>query len=290
MRLCTNTHVRQFFVRLTNGIHRLTLRVGETNMSKSQRKSDGDQVQSASALALAPADRQRHVMDSGEFGPVPTPANLEPAVVSELVAEVNRLYRVGGLQTALAIGRYLIAACFEGDAGRVRDPRRHPNSFRELAAREDLMVKASYLFNAVAVTEQFALLPSDLAESLPFAHHRKLLVVHDANSKVDLAHQALSNAWSSRELGRAIDDKMQTSVVSKAGRPKIPNFVRGIRLLEEAATLLRDSEELDIEVRRYLLSATVPVLDRANAALLALTPAIERMNRLVYPPDESEAE
>ncbi len=201
---------------------------------------------------------------------------------------MNRLYRVGGLQTALAIGRYVIAACFSGDTTRVRDPRRHPNSFRELAAREDLMVTASYLFNAVAVTEQFTLLPAAIAEALPFTHHRRLLVVHDPDAKLELAHLALDRAWSTRELASAIDDQMAQMSVSRVGRPKMPNFVRAIRLLEAATTLLEDSEDWEADMTRYTFSASAPIVERANMVLAKLSPTIERLNLLVYGNDEAE--
>ncbi len=253
-----------------------------------QRQSVVEEIGPAPEPILA--TRPRRVMDSTEFGPVPEPANLEQARVATLVAEVNRLHRQGGIQTARAIGQFLIESCFGGDASRIHDKSRHPNSFRELTKRDELTVSASFLFYAVAVTEQMSRLPSDVADALSFTSQRVLLGVSDTDEKVELARRSLDHGWTSRELQDEVRAaKQENGLSSKAGRPKTPDFVRAFRLLDEAVALLANEDQWPSETHRFKYYESSRVVETGAGRLTTLLEKVERLRSVLQESgDDSE--
>jgi hypothetical protein len=194
--------------------------------------------------------------------------------IGAVVAEVNRLHLQGGLQTARAIGQYLIDTCFGGDAARIHDKARHPHSFRELSQRDDLTVSATFLYYAVAVTEQMALLPADVVDTLSFTSQRALLAVPHVAEKTALARQSLQRGWTTRELQEVVKARAPSS---NAGRPKTPDFVRALRLLDEAVALLGDEAAWPSEFHRFRYYESSQAVDAAAGQVAALTAKIERM-------------
>ena len=73
-------------------------------------------------------------------------------LVDRAVDEVNRLVNQGVLQTALAVGRYVVDHFFGGDYELFRRREAGHVSSRALAARERLTVTAADLWTAVNIT------------------------------------------------------------------------------------------------------------------------------------------
>lgn len=195
--------------------------------------------------------------------------------VDEIVAEVNRLQRLGSLRTAREVGEYLIRVFFEGDASRIHDRRSHPASFRTLAKHPALQVSASYLFVAVAVCEQATALPSDVVASLPFRSQRHLLAVKDPEAKTELAREAIAAGWSTNAMHDRVQDTLKKmQLATRSGRPRIPEFVRALRLLRDAAEAAESAGELLEEVKRFGWCASLQEADGCQSA-------IEKLGNLV---------
>lgn len=232
----------------------------------------------------------RRIPDSGEFGPVPDASNDVGYSVSAVVAEVNRLHREGGVQTAKAIGRFLITSCFGGDASCIHDKARHPNSFRDLAKREDLTVSKSFLFYAVAVTEQSESLKSDVVDALSFTSQRVLLAARTADEKLDLARKTIDLGWSTRELQYEVKSSARGErPPSNAGRPKTPTFVQALRYLEKAVDMLEDESEWTGDVRKYKFTASTILLESASGHLAEMEGKLRRLAEVVEGGGDVEA-
>jgi len=97
-----------------------------------------------------------------------------------------------------------------------------------------LLTKTS-LWNACAVVDQLRLLPEEIREALPVAHHRLLLSVRDQDAKVDLARKAVEENLSKRvfedEVRKA---KRNEAGAVRLGRPPLPEFAKGITQLKTA--------------------------------------------------------
>ena len=238
-------------------------------------------VEAAGSYQTRPAGSETEV----ESGAVPGLEVLHPEgaperEVARIVDDLNRLFAFGGIRAALAIGTYLIDTCFGGDPSRIHDRKRHPYSFRHLAECDDLLPSSSYLYIAVAVTEQLPHIPQEVRPELSLAHHRKLLLVRDLGLKRDLALRAFKATWSLREL-TAVVDRHEGEQPRRAGRRKLPSFVIAANRLEEAAVLLANSSNWDSEIRDYLYVNSSAVIDRGLAALGRVSLALEQLHHLI---------
>lgn len=177
--------------------------------------------------------------------PLPGERSYDVSLLEQAVTDLNALYAVRGLDTARAVGRYVLSTFFNDDPEAFRGQGRQHVTFRGLAAREDLKMSYSFIWYSVAVLEQLSQLPEDVASALPLSHHRLLLPIEDLRLKEDLARQARDKGWSKRDLDRAIRElRGQSSLKkrSRGGRPPLPSFVKGLRQLEKAVTLATETE------------------------------------------------
>jgi hypothetical protein len=135
---------------------------------------------------------------------LPGERSPDQRLLDEAVADLNRIYTAKALETARLIGGYILERFFAGSAERFHDRGRKHVSFRLLAERPDLKFSYSYLWTCVAVVEQYAELPHDIADALPLSHHRLLLPVRDRDEKVALARRAVVEGLSKRQLADVI--------------------------------------------------------------------------------------
>lgn len=170
----------------------------------------------------------------------------EAALLDEVVAQINHLYVIKGLELAVEVGEYLIDRIFDGDPEQFRDRGSKDASFRKLAARDDLKVSHAFLWSACAIVVQRDALPEDLRDALSVSHHRALLPLKDEASKVDLARRAVEEGLSKRELQAEVERvRAETGAVSRAGRPPLPAVVKGLNRVAAAVRAATD-EAVDV--------------------------------------------
>ena len=202
---------------------------------------------------------------------LPGEADIVVPLLDEAVAELNRIYVTKGLETARDIGEYVLEAFFAGDTANFRQRGNGHLTFRELGKREDLKVGWLFIWNAVAVVEQFGHLPRDVAEALPLSHHKLLLTVKDDNKKRELAEAALQQNLGKREFEARVKAARGPDAASKAGRPPLPGFakaVTGLRKVVKTAT----EEPIEAEAFAHLTVDEARALaDELDAGIEALT-------------------
>ena len=153
-------------------------------------------------------------------------------MIDEAVRQINHIYSVKGLETAKAIGEYLLETFFDGDLEAIHDRSHNSHSFRKLAKREDLYPKAPFLYQSVALLGQLRVLPKNIGEALPFSHHRLLLPIKDPVKKTELASRAVEEGMSWTELNSSVEKVLSKQPkMSSGGRPRLPPFVKEVRKL-----------------------------------------------------------
>ncbi len=204
------------------------------------------------------------------------------AAQNNLVAEVNRLYQVGGLETALKIGHYLIQTVFGGDGQRTLDTKRHPNSFLALSKRKDLTVQRTFLYYSVVVTEQFGLFPVEIGLALTLRHHKELLVLKDVARKRELAHLAATQRWSYRRLRDEVQMHIATKIRPTVSRPSRPPFVRGADLVRKGAELIFEPRDDAADIAAYGCAAANEALRQVRSAAFALQTRCDALESVMY--------
>lgn len=168
------------------------------------------------------------------------------------VQDINAMFTRKGLETAVAIGEYVLEHFFGGDPERFRERGRSHLSFRALANRDDLMVSHTFLWRSVALVDQLRQLPQDVAYQLSVSHHHALFPLKDREEKVRLATAAADQGWTKRELEAEVKEaRLRTHGPSKAGRPALPAVVKGVKRLTEAVELV-ESEAVSVDQLRRL--------------------------------------
>lgn len=171
---------------------------------------------------------------------LPGEGQVEPLLLDEAVADLNRIYVSKGLETARAVGDYALAKFFKGDPANFKDRANGHISFRELGKREDLQLGWQFIWNAVAVVTQAKSLPAAVAEVLPLSHHKLLLTVKNDETRIRLAEEAASEGLSKRDFEERVKQARPAGDGgSKAGRPPLPAFVKaftGLKKVVEVAT------------------------------------------------------
>ncbi len=124
--------------------------------------------------------------------------------VEAAVAAINAIYVVGALDTALAIGDYVLKVYLGGDAAQLAQGEQAP-SLRKLAEHPGLGFPATTLWYALAVYRQYPLLPELARRNLTYTHQRLLLPVTSRQAKVRLATEAVRQKWPTRTLWDAVD-------------------------------------------------------------------------------------
>jgi len=166
---------------------------------------------------------------------------VDEALVDQVVTRLNRIASVKGIETARDVGEVVLGTMFGGDSANFRRRGEDHVSFRALAARAesgDLHVSHIFIWRAVSVIDQLRLLPENVRDALPYTHQTLLLPVKDEKAKVRLAEQAAEGGWSKRKMEEEVQKiRAKEKGDSKAGRPALPMFVKGLTRLTSAVKL-----------------------------------------------------
>jgi hypothetical protein len=163
---------------------------------------------------------------------LPGAAALAPELLDRAVDDINRLYRAHGLETARAIGEYVVATFFAGDLDAALGRARSHATWRALADRDDLLVSHSHLWSCVQVLEQRRRLPEGVGAALSISHHRRLLSVRDTEARARLAEAAVAEELTVRELEeRVAAQRAAARVGERPGRKPLPKLVKALRAL-----------------------------------------------------------
>ena len=155
--------------------------------------------------------------------------SVDEALIKDAVAHINGIHTAKGLETAKAIGQYVVATFFDRDLDAFNTRGKKHKSFKALAQHDDLSVSASTLWYSVVLLRQMNQLPHVLAGALPVSHHRLLAHVNDPEVKVRLAKEAVEHRLGKRELETRIQaTRAKEPTGRRRGRPSLPGFVKGI--------------------------------------------------------------
>lgn len=124
--------------------------------------------------------------------------------IDQAVADLNHIYIVRGLETMIAIGRYVLDTFFDGDEEAFRSKRQGYTSFKKLYGRTDLAMSYGVLGIAVNVMLQVEQLPRELAYALNTTRHRALLPVKDMELKIELAEAAVEENLAAAKIQRRV--------------------------------------------------------------------------------------
>lgn len=148
-------------------------------------------------------------------------------LLEQAVADLNRIYLLKGVETARALGEYILSTFYDGDVEALRRKSKRHHSFRGLARRPDLLMSYSVLCRSVAVAEQLRILPEDIASSLSYTQHRALLPVKDDVAKVELARQAVREGLTAQDLQEHVRNYRRTAQSGvRLGRPPLHPLVK----------------------------------------------------------------
>jgi hypothetical protein len=217
---------------------------------------------------------------------LPGEAEVDSALISKAVFEINRFYSAQGLETARAIGQYVIDTFFGGSLEVFHKRDGGHLSFRALAKHDDLRVSYSWLHNAVAVVEQWDLLPEDIRSALPFTHQKLLLPVKDTEVKVRLAREVVEKDMAKEALAKKIQKLRAKEEGTKAGRPVLPTFVKGLTKLRKAIEEAT-SDTVTVEAfSKYTPKQARDLLEDVGQELKSLQEMFDRVRAVA---DEYEA-
>ena len=177
---------------------------------------------------------------------------MDEGLLEHAVSEINRIYVSKGLETARAIGNYVVESFFGGDLGAFREREKKHVTFRALADREDLHVAYNTIWYSVAVLEQLRLLPDNIAEALPLTHHKLLLPVGEVETKVELAKRAVEERLSSRDFAAVVKATRDAKGrKTRGGRRPLPAFAKGISRLRRIVDLATSEDVSSSSFERY---------------------------------------
>ncbi len=209
---------------------------------------------------------------------LPGEAEADEQLIDKAVAELNRIYIGKGLETARALGGYVLEHFFEGDEEAFHERGRKHASFTALAKRDDLRVGYSFLWHSVAIVRQLQLLPDDIAGALPVSHHRLLLPVKDEKAKVRLAKKAAKKGLSKRAFEEEVKKVRRKELGGeKRGRPADPAFVKAMKRVHKAAQLAlmeEVSKEAVVCYRPWKAQELVEALEQDIETLQGLAEAV----------------
>ena len=167
--------------------------------------------------------------------------DADPALIREAVITINTIRMHGALQTALAVGEYVIGTFFDGDIETFR--RRHEDhvSFRQLAQHEELEMSATSLWTAVQMVSHREVLGAAVTEQLSLRHHQVLIGVQDEQLRRTLAGRVLEEGLSRDDLQELA---RKTKPGARSGRKSLPAWFKQAR---RGAVALRRLGEMEIE-------------------------------------------
>ena len=198
---------------------------------------------------------------------------LDADALTIAVREINRLHAAKGLETARAIGSFVLETFFDNDTANFRANGKKHVTFRELGEREDLQVSYSFIWNAVSVVDQLRLLPENIASVLPLSHHKLLLPVKDPEKKLKLATEAVEKGLGKRELEQKVKKvRAKETVGEKRGRKADPELLKTLRKI----TGVFD----DLNVKRFTPERMRELGKQALAMRLSLEKAHEKLDEV----------
>lgn len=162
-------------------------------------------------------------------GTLPGDTTLDRRLVDRAVADLNALYTQRAMETAVAIGTYVLDNFFGGDIWAFAQRRRAHLSFRELSSHPDLQLDHVYLYRAVKLVEQLTALPEGVTEHLSYSHHVELLPLRRVDNKARLARRAIERGWTVRQLRAEVRVARKREVGGRTGRPPLPAWHRGFK-------------------------------------------------------------
>ena len=108
-----------------------------------------------------------------------------------------------------------------------------------------------FLWRAVGVYEQLALLPESRRMKLSVSHHHALLSVPDPEVKVKLFEAALDEGLDAQQLKKRVARYRRKRLgPSKAGRPPLAAVVKGVRRLKNASEVAFEEEITPAALKR----------------------------------------
>ena len=203
-------------------------------------------------------------------GVLPGDYTLDRALVDRAVADLNALYTEKAMETAVAIGTYVLDNFFEGDIWAFAQRRRAHLSFRELSSHPDLQLDHVYLYRAVKLVEQLTALPEGVTQHLSYSHHVELLPLRRVDSKARLARRAIERGWTVRQLRTEVRAARKREVGGRTGRPPLPSWHRGFKKVFQGI-----DEALSEPVEADVFGSSEP--DRARALLDELDDKLARL-------------
>lgn len=159
---------------------------------------------------------------------LPPPASED--VVDQVVATLNNLTRVQGLDLALQIGRVVVHGLYNGDVTVLRGRTEKDASLRKLAERSEtgaLHLSVPVLFRAIAIFEMTERLGVSTWEHLGVSHLRLVLGLAHGQQQRLLAN-AEEQEWTVEELEAAAAKIRSKSKAGNGGRKRMLPFVKGI--------------------------------------------------------------
>jgi hypothetical protein len=219
-------------------------------------------------------------------------AAVDEKLVRQAVLDINAIHSAKGLETARAMGEYVLSKFFGGDLDYAQKSHTKHLSFAALADHSELNVGKSTLWYAVAMLGQLRQLPKDIAGALPFSHHKLLLSVKDPEQKLELAKEAVATGISKRKLEdrvRGVRGERWTGA-GKPGRQALPPWAKGIGTIKKAVesamargvtigeVVVQGPEK--VEDRLAEIAAAIELLEGFRASLTAALAEAKVADRL----------
>ncbi|MGH7897906.1 MAG: hypothetical protein ACREQQ_08130, partial [Candidatus Binatia bacterium] len=165
------------------------------------------------------------------------------------------------------IGDYLLREFFGGDPRAVAERRPDKmNSFRDLAARDDLVVGYVTLWRAVKLSVQDGQLAivSSMKQLTP-THKITLLPIHDLGEKRELARRAAEEGWSDKRLNQEVRRRRKPAPAD--GEDSLAAMLRCLRQVARSGTRgLLAPEALD-DIPRAELRRLAPLMRSVHETL-----------------------
>lgn len=183
----------------------------------------------------------------------------DEGLVDKAVAHLRRVVVVGQIETAVAVGQYLIEEFYGSvEAARSLRPTK-PASLARLAERaEEFGMSPATLAYAVPTALAVRELGAGLSGRLGISRVRALLPVKDVTQRKLLAEHAVSSSWPVAQLKARVREIAPAHAGGRPARPAVQRLVeRTAKLFEEeaadAAALRRGADELSPKMARALL-------------------------------------
>ena len=213
---------------------------------------------------------------------MPGAAKLDPKLVDNAVAEINRLHRVKKIEAVQAMGDYVMTTFFNDNFAYFHSHGRKHASFRALAKREDLSVGYVTIRNAVAFVEQLKVLPAKFATALPMGHHRALLPLRTADDKKTLAEKAIEKNLSREDLQLEVR-KVRSKAGAKQGpgRRPDPAFVVACRHLTKVVAIVNREAASKTDFVNFPVDDAEKLVGDAEKCLKTLADAMEKAKKAI---------